>query len=185
MFPDQPPLLLSVNLSARQFNHAPLVEEIAAVLEDTSFAPSHLTLEITESSLIQDPIGMVKKLRSLKDLGVRLAIDDFGTGFSNLSSLKQFPVDTLKIDRSFIQSIERDPHDRAIVESIIALTKAFGQKVIAEGIETEAQARRVRNLGCDWGQGYLFSPALPANMLETLLKTNWNLSAREAGRLTR
>ncbi len=177
--PARYPLLLSVNLSARQFRHALLIKEISDVLSKTAFEPNHLTLEITESSLIEDPLGMVQNLQSLKDIGVHLAIDDFGTGFSSLSSLKQFPVDTLKIDRSFIQSIERDPHDRAIVESVITLAKAFRQEVIAEGIETEEQSRSVSDLGCNRGQGYLFSKPLPANLMETLLKTNWDLNDNE------
>ena len=179
-YPDRPPLLLSVNLSARQFRHAPLVSEITAALRDSLLEPSNLMLEITENSLIQDPVGMIDKLQSLKNVGVRLAIDDFGTGYASLSSLKQFPVDTLKIDRSFVQNIDQDPHDKAIVQSVIALAKAFGRRVIAEGIETQLQAAQLLTLGCTHGQGYLFSPPLPADLFEILLRRNQE-SARSLG----
>ena len=168
-YPGEPPLRLSVNLSARQFRHAALVSEIGAALRESALEPFDLTLEITESNLIRDPAGAIAKLQDLKDLGVRLAIDDFGTGYSNLSYLKQFPVDALKIDRSFVQGIELDPRDKAIARSVIALAAAFGLGVIGEGIETEEQATHLRALGCQHGQGYLFAPPLPAAELEALL----------------
>ncbi|MFO1372544.1 MAG: EAL domain-containing protein [Candidatus Competibacteraceae bacterium] len=171
-YPGEPPLRLSVNLSARQFRYAALVSEIGVALRDSALEPSSLTFEITESSLIRDPVGTITKLQTLKDLGVRLAIDNFGTGYSSFGYLKQFPVDTLKIDRSFVQGIERDPHDKAIVRSVVALAEAFSLDVIGEGIETEEQAAQLRTLGCGRGQGYLFAPPLPADALETLLKRN-------------
>lgn len=168
-YPGDPPLFLSVNLSARQFRHAALVSEIVA-LGPSALDSRSLTLEITESVLIHDPVGAVAKLEALKEAGVRLAIDDFGRGCSSLNHLKRFPVDTLKLDRSLIQNVEQSPHDRAIVQSMVALAAAFGLSVIAEGIETREQAARLRALGCSLGQGYLFAPPLPAKALEALLE---------------
>jgi diguanylate cyclase (GGDEF)-like protein/PAS domain S-box-containing protein len=163
------PLQLSVNLSARQFRHANLVNEISLALRESALDPSNLTIEITESDLIHDPAGTIEKLMALKATGVRLAIDDFGTGYSSLSYLKQFPVDTLKIDRSFVQGIEADPYDRAIAQSVIALASALGLSVIGEGIETVGQAAQLRSLGCRRGQGYLFARPLPADLFQELL----------------
>ncbi|MEI2772173.1 MAG: EAL domain-containing protein [Candidatus Competibacter sp.] len=161
-------------MSARQFRHSTLVSEIGTALCNSALEPFDLTLEITESNLIRDPAGTIAKLRNLKDLGVRLAIDDFGTGYSNLGYLKQFPVDTLKIDRSFVQDIAVNPRDKAIAQSVIALAAAFNLDVIGEGIETGEQAAHLRTLGCQHGQGYLFAPPLPAAEFEALL-------ARELG----
>ena len=168
-YPSEPPLRLCVNLSARQFRHGTLVSEIGTALCNSALEPFDLTLEITESNLIRDPAGTIAKLRNLKDLGVRLAIDDFGTGYSNLGYLKQFPVDTLKIDRSFVQDIAVNPRDKAIAQSVIALAAAFNLDVIGEGIETGEQAAHLRALGCQHGQGYLFAPPLPAAEFEALL----------------
>ena len=168
-YPSEPPLLLCVNLSARQFRHAALVNDIQAALHTSGLEPSSLMLEIAESNLIRDPAIMIAKLLTLKKIGVRLAIDNFGTGYTSLSYLKQFPVDTLKIDHSFIQGIVRDSRDRAIVQSMIELASAFGLSVIGEGIETDSQAIQLRALGCNLGQGFLFTPPLPSNRFETLL----------------
>ena len=168
--PGEPPLRLSVNLSARQFRHAALVSEIGAALRNSELKPSSLTFEITESILIRDPVGIVAKLRALKDLGVRLAIDNFSAGYSSLSYLKQFPIDTLKIDRSFVQGIAVNPRDKAIAQSVIALATAFDLGVIGEGIETGEQVAHLQSLGCQHGQGYLFAPPLPATELEGLLE---------------
>lgn len=168
-YPGESSLLLSVNLSALQFRHAALVEEIGKTLQKSALDPSCLTLEITESNLIHDPAGTVVILRSLKDLGIRLAIDDFGTGYSSLSYLKQFPIDVLKIDRTFVKDIERDHHDRAIARSVVALASAFNLKVVAEGIETEEQTVRLQALGCNRGQGFLYAPPQSAEAFEVLL----------------
>jgi EAL domain-containing protein (putative c-di-GMP-specific phosphodiesterase class I) len=162
-------LVVSVNLSARQFQHPLLVSEIDAALRETGLDPSCLRLEITESELMRDAEGTIGKLHALKQLGVRLAIDDFGTGYSSLSYLKQFPVDTLKIDRSFIRGVSNDPHDAAIVRSVLALAAAFGLSVTGEGVETNEQAGQLRALGCHRGQGYLFARPLPAEQFEALL----------------
>ncbi|MEJ2638348.1 MAG: EAL domain-containing protein [Desulfosarcinaceae bacterium] len=162
-------LRLCVNLSARQFRHAALVSEIRTALQDSTLTPSSLTIEITESHLILDPSGAAETLKRLKNLGIKIAIDDFGTGYSSLSALKAFPIDTLKIDRTFVQGIENDPHDKAIAQSVIALASAFELKVVAEGIESAGQASRLRALGCNHGQGYLFAPPLPVDRMDALL----------------
>jgi EAL domain-containing protein (putative c-di-GMP-specific phosphodiesterase class I) len=167
--PHQPPLGLSVNLSARQFQHPGLVAEIAQALSQSGLDARCLTLELTESVVMQDAEGTVAKLHALKELGIQLAIDDFGTGYSSLSYLKRFPVDTLKIDRSFVDGIGQDAQDTAIVQSVVALAKTLHLSVTGEGIETREQAARLRALGCDRGQGYLFARPLPAEDVAALL----------------
>ncbi len=166
--PHRHPLTLSVNLSTRQFRHPDLVREVRGALQQSSLKPSQLMIEITETILIHDPDEAIAKLMALKALGVRLAIDDFGTGYSSLSYLKAFPVDTLKMDRSFVQGIDRNPRDKAIARSIMALAEAFGLRVVAEGILTEGQVEQLRSLGCQNGQGYLFSCPVPAERFEAI-----------------
>jgi diguanylate cyclase (GGDEF)-like protein len=168
-YPSTPPLIMSVNLSARQFQHPRLVEDIADILSETGLQRRVLKLEITESVVMQKAESTVATLRELKDLGIDLAIDDFGTGYSSLSYLKQFPVDTLKIDRAFVDGLGHDPHDTAIVEAVIALAKALNLTVTGEGIETAEQRSRLRLLGCDRGQGYYFSMPLPTEAVSKLL----------------
>jgi diguanylate cyclase (GGDEF)-like protein/PAS domain S-box-containing protein len=168
-YPSTPPLIMSVNLSARQFQHPRLVEDIADILSETGLQRRVLKLEITESVVMQKAESTVATLRELKDLGIDLAIDDFGTGYSSLSYLKQFPVDTLKIDRAFVDGLGHDPHDTAIVEAVIALAKALNLTVTGEGIETAEQRSRLRLLGCDRGQGYYFSIPLPTEAVSKLL----------------
>jgi diguanylate cyclase (GGDEF)-like protein/PAS domain S-box-containing protein len=169
-YQSNPLLQLSVNLSARQLRHATLVDAVDTALRSSCLMPESLILEITESSLLIEPETMIARCHSLKDMGVRLAIDDFGSGHSSLGYLKEFPGDTLKIDRSFVQSIERDTRDKAIVQSIITLATLFKLNVIGEGIETRDQAAQLRSLGCNYGQGYLFAPPVSAASLEDLLK---------------
>jgi diguanylate cyclase (GGDEF)-like protein len=165
--PDQP-LFVSVNLSARQFAQPELADEIAALLDEMGLDPSGLELEITESVLMDQSERGLEALTRLRALGVRLVLDDFGTGYSSLSYLKHLPLDTIKIDRSFVSGID-EPADRSIVEAVVALAHGLGIGVVAEGIETEAQRAILRSLGCDLGQGYLFSPALPADAARDLL----------------
>jgi diguanylate cyclase (GGDEF)-like protein/PAS domain S-box-containing protein len=162
---------LSVNLSARQFHYASLVSDIYQVIFDSGLPPSSLILEITESSLIQHLEITTSKLHALKDIGVRLAIDDFGTGYASLNYLRQFPVDILKIDRSFVQGIVSDARDKAIVKSIVDLASAFNLEVTGEGIETGEQAAQLVALGCKEAQGYLFSPPLSAEAFESYIKS--------------
>ncbi|HYB70417.1 MAG TPA: EAL domain-containing protein, partial [Candidatus Bathyarchaeia archaeon] len=148
---------ISVNLSGRQLQQPGLVEEIGAVLRDTRLDPSSLRLEITETVVMHDAASTLAKLEALKELGVQLAIDDFGTGYSSLGYLKRFPVDNLKIDRSFVKGIGRDVEDTAIVRAVITVAKSLNLSVTAEGIESADQIEELRALGCDHGQGYYFA----------------------------
>ena len=158
---------VEVNLSARQIDHPDVVGTVERALEHSGIAPEHLTLEITESALMEDPRWTLRVLRGLKDLGVALAIDDFGTGYSSLSYLQRFPLDVLKIDRSFVAGLGSEPGGSEIVGAVVGLAHALGLEVVAEGVETEAQLAELRDLGCDFAQGYLFSrPAPPAEVAE-------------------
>ena len=163
------PLVMSVNLSARQFVQPDLVEEVAEVLAMTGMEAGELELEITESVLMDQSEGGIRTLRRLQELGVRLVLDDFGTGYSSLSYLKHLPLDTIKIDRSFVVGLD-DKADRSIVEAVLALAHGLGIGVVAEGIETETQRRQLVELGCQHGQGYLFSRPVPATEATRLLK---------------
>ena len=162
-------LRVSVNLSVRQFVQRDLVASIAAVLEETGLDPCFLELELTESLVMTDVDHAIYVLRELKELGVHLSIDDFGTGYSSLSYLKRFPIDVLKIDQSFVRDITIDADDAAITVSIISLAHSLKLKVIAEGVETQAQLSYLRHHGCDEMQGYLFSPPVPATEFAHLL----------------
>jgi EAL domain-containing protein (putative c-di-GMP-specific phosphodiesterase class I) len=156
---------MSVNLSARQLQRPELASDVARALERASITPERLVLEVTESTAMADVQASLEALRRLKALGVRLAIDDFGTGYSSLSHLKHFPVDVLKIDRSFVGGLDSDRQDQAIVRSVVALARSLRLSVTAEGIETAAQHAFLRRLGCDQGQGYLLGrPAAPAEL---------------------
>jgi EAL domain-containing protein (putative c-di-GMP-specific phosphodiesterase class I) len=151
-----------VNLSPRQLQAPGLASEVAAVLEETGLPPEGLGLEITESVLMEyGAAAAIAALGELKALGVRLALDDFGTGYSSLAYLKRLPVDLLKIDRSFVAGLGRGAEDEALVEAMINLGRAFGLRVLAEGVETEEQFERVRSLGCDLAQGYHLARPLP------------------------
>ena len=165
------PLRMAVNLSARQFNAADLVANVQRCLDQESLPPESLELEITESVIMQDKKWVASAFRALEEMGVRLAIDDFGTGYSSLSYLKRFPIDTLKIDRSFIRDITTDPDDAAIVTAIIAMARGLKLKVIAEGVETLEQLAFVRDQQCTMVQGFLFSQPLTAEELDELLAT--------------
>ena len=162
-------LRVAVNLSARQFGAPNLVNEIAAVLDETGLAPDRLEIELTESLFMSDVTLAVETLHSMKKLGVNLSIDDFGTGYSSLSYLSRFPIDVLKIDRSFVSDITRDASDAAIVASIIALAHNLKLDVIAEGVETKEQLDYLRRHGCDEMQGYYFSRPLAADAFEQML----------------
>ncbi|MBP8307547.1 MAG: EAL domain-containing protein [Burkholderiaceae bacterium] len=165
-----PPVNLAVNLSARQFRQADLIEQIAATLRESGLAASRLEIELTESTLIEDTEMVTRIMASLGALGVAVAIDDFGTGHSSLSYLKRFDVDTLKIDRSFVRDTPDDPEDNAIAIAVIALAHGLGLKVVAEGVENEAQADFLRAQHCDQIQGYLLSEALGPNDLAHWLR---------------
>ena len=149
--------VMAVNLSALQFQHPDLCAQVASVLADTGLAPELLTLEITETVVMQDTVRTLGTLRALRGLGVRLAIDDFGTGYSSLSYLKRFPVDIVKIDKSFVDGLATSPVDREIVAAVIRLTNAVGMQTVAEGVETPQQLEQLRLLGCSLIQGFLVS----------------------------
>jgi diguanylate cyclase (GGDEF)-like protein/PAS domain S-box-containing protein len=153
---------IAINLSPRQFRQPDLAGSIRRMLADTGLPGEALELEITESAITESPDEAIVTLRGLKALGLRIAIDDFGTGYSSLAALKRFPIDTLKIDRSFIAGLGDDADDREIVTAIIAMGRNMGMAVMAEGVETRAQRDFLRNHGCDFAQGYLFARPLPA-----------------------
>ncbi len=159
-------LSVSVNLSARQLQEPTLVDEVADVLAWAGIAPCSLVLEITESVLVQDADLTVQRLRALKALGIRLAIDDFGTGYSSLSYLRRFPVDILKIDRSFVSGVGDGSQDSVLTEAIVMLARTLQLKVVAEGIEQPAQLAFLRELGCDLGEGYYFARPLPVDQMQ-------------------
>jgi diguanylate cyclase len=155
-------VMMSVNLSARQCTHPDLVATFGEILARTRADPAAVSLEITETALMEDIELSTVTLSALKELGLRLALDDFGTGYSSLRALQHFPVDVVKIDRSFIEPIERDPQEAAIVAAVISLSHALGLRTVAEGIETIAQVDRLRALGCDLAQGFYFAKPGPA-----------------------
>ncbi|MDX2272451.1 MAG: EAL domain-containing protein [Cyanobacteriota bacterium] len=163
---------IAVNLSVRQFQQPQLVNNIQQILIETGLPSHHLELEVTESLAMQDASQTIRWLQELKAMGTQIAIDDFGTGYSSLNYLKQFPIDTLKIDRSFVHSLARDTRDMAIVSTVIALGNGLGLKVIAEGVETQEQYELLRQLDCDEIQGYWFSRPLPAPEVGELLRHN-------------
>jgi diguanylate cyclase (GGDEF)-like protein/PAS domain S-box-containing protein len=164
-----PPIVVSVNVSPRQFRHESLVQTVAEVLRSTGLEPRYLELELTESMVMHDPPRLVAMLDELKELGVKIAVDDFGTGYSSLSYLKRFPVDRLKVDRSFVENMTTEADDATIVRTIIALGHNLGLKVVAEGVETAQQARALRAYQCDEAQGFLFARAVGARMLPRLI----------------
>jgi diguanylate cyclase (GGDEF)-like protein/PAS domain S-box-containing protein len=156
-FPDYLPLIISVNISRRQFTQPDLIDQIIQILQETSLPAASLKLEITEGMVMADPASIVSQLSQLKSLGVKLSIDDFGTGYSSLSCLHRFPLDTLKIDRSFVCRMRVDEENREIVHTILTLAHNLGLDVTAEGVETVEQLDLLRTLGCEHGQGYYFS----------------------------
>jgi len=174
-----PPLNLAVNLASRQFREHDLAERVAAILAETGYPAGRLELEITESAIMEQGEEAIAMLRQLKGLGVSIAIDDFGTGYSSLAYLKRFPVDKLKVDRGFIRDIPEDQNDMEIAATIIAMAKNLRLKVLAEGVETEAQLAFLQVHGCETYQGYLFSRPVPAEELEALVRVG---TARMQGR---
>ena len=163
------PMRLAVNFSARQFQQPSFISRVEEILKETNLDPTWLELEITESSIMKDPDKAIERLLELKMMGIKVAIDDFGTGYSSLNYLKRFPIDTLKIDRSFVSDLCKDPHDTAIVRAIITLGHALDLTVIAEGVETREQLESLKELECDVVQGFLFSKALSSEDFEELL----------------
>jgi diguanylate cyclase (GGDEF)-like protein len=159
--PDGESSAVSVNLSARQFADVGLIDQIRAILADTGIDPARLTLEITESVLMDDAVEAIERLRGLKQLGVRIAVDDFGTGYSSLAYLTRFPIDVIKIDRSFTGGLGVSREDEAVVASVIGLAHSLDMRVVAEGIETLEQAERLIEMGCELGQGFYYGRPAP------------------------
>jgi EAL domain-containing protein (putative c-di-GMP-specific phosphodiesterase class I) len=163
-----------VNISARQFADGQLAERIAAIIEDSGLPPACLELELTESILMRDVGEAMAILENLKRLGLCIAVDDFGTGYSSLNYLKQFPIDVLKIDRSFVDGLPDGERDAQIARAIIAMAHSLNLAVIAEGVESHAQLNFLREHGCDEVQGYLFGHPVPAAQFERLFGTSAN-----------
>jgi EAL domain-containing protein (putative c-di-GMP-specific phosphodiesterase class I) len=162
-------LAVSVNLSARQFRQVNLHERIKALVSSSGVDAELIELEITESYLMQDPDQAILVMRALCEAGMRIAIDDFGTGYSSLAYLTRFPISALKIDRSFVQDMSRDKSAATIVRTIVEMAHSLSFTVIAEGVETEEQARLLQLLRCEQAQGYLFARPMPAAELVTWL----------------
>jgi diguanylate cyclase (GGDEF)-like protein/PAS domain S-box-containing protein len=156
-FPGHTPLFLSVNLSVKQFNQPDLIEKIASIIRETGLAPQSLKLEITESAVSENIETVAEMMEQIRAIGVELSMDDFGTGYSSLSHLHRFPLDTLKIDRSFISLMQENDENMEIVRTIVGLAQNLGMVLVAEGVETYDQITILRKLGCEYGQGYFFS----------------------------
>ncbi len=167
-FPEYQDLMTSVNLSGKHFAQPDLVKHVKDILLETNMDPAYLKLELTESAIMDNADTAIFLLKRLRDIGVQLSIDDFGTGYSSLSYLHRFPIDTLKVDRSFVSTMEDGSENGEIVRTVIALAKALNLSVIAEGIETVHQLHQLRVLNCEYGQGYLFSRPVPAEKAEEL-----------------
>jgi EAL domain-containing protein (putative c-di-GMP-specific phosphodiesterase class I) len=161
---------VSVNLSAYQFAQPDLMEQILQILAETELEPHCLKLELTESAIMQNADSATQILRDLRQHQIQLSMDDFGTGYSSLSYLRSFPMDYLKIDRSFVQGLDKTVKELNLVAVIVAIAQTMEMKVIAEGIETPDQLAHLRSLNCDFGQGYLFSKPLPAHQIIDLLR---------------
>ncbi len=174
-FPTNKKLMMSVNLSGKHFAHANLVEQVQKILMETGLSPTCLKLELTESAVMENAEAAIRMLKQLRDLGIQISIDDFGTGYSSLSYLHRFPINTLKVDRSFVSTMEDGTENGEIVRTIIALAKSLNLNVIAEGIESIHQLHQLRILGCEYGQGFLFSRPVPENEIEKILadKARW------------
>ena len=174
-------LTISVNVSPKQFTQPNMASDVLSVLEQTHLDPSCLNLELTETMAMFDAEKTRNVLSELKALGVRLSIDDFGTGYSSLNYLRRFPVDTLKIDRSFVSNMDIDDN-RKIVATMVMLAHNLGLHVVAEGTETEDQLRQLKELGCEFAQGYLFSKPLEAEEAEQFMVTGMLANVAGMGR---
>src|SRR5674476_947373 len=164
------PVSMAVNLSPRQFGDESLLQDIDDALAASGMSPVLLQLEVTESMVMQNVPRAIKLLDAIQSRGIRLAIDDFGTGYSSMSLMKQFPIDTIKIDRSFVRDLPYDSEDKAIAQAIISMGKALGMTVVAEGVETTEQEAFLRNHACDEMQGFLFSKPVPPEQMSDLLR---------------
>ncbi|MDP9083208.1 MAG: EAL domain-containing protein [Pseudomonadota bacterium] len=174
-----PPLIVAVNISAVQLRAKDFLADVARALANTGLRPQFLELELTETFLMQDTTNTSALIHSLKDLGLTLALDDFGTGYSSLSYLKRFPIDTLKIDRSFVRSIDTNADDASIVSAVISMGKNLHMRVVAEGVETREQLDFLQERGCPFGQGYYFSPPLAGQECIQVLRESSTLRDRQ------
>jgi EAL domain-containing protein (putative c-di-GMP-specific phosphodiesterase class I) len=165
-----PPLPIAINISGRQFWQGKLIESVDRAIKATGAEPHHLAVEITESILIRAALEAIDTLKGLKAMGVRITLDDFGSGYSSLNYLAKFPIDMLKIDRSFIKELGVDPNAATITTTVIGLARNLGIEVIAEGVETQEQAEFLRERGCRLMQGYLFAKPGPPEEIECRLK---------------
>ena len=175
-YPAAAELVMSVNISPKQLGSDGLVDMLREILERAALPPSALKLEVTESVALTGAEQAIARLQALRNLGVRIAIDDFGTGYSALTYLKRFPIDTIKVDRSFVSGLGRDPQDKAIVGAVLAFARALGLDVTAEGIETHEQLRELKEFNCHRGQGYFFARPLTAGDFEALLRSGSELA---------
>ena len=173
-----PPIRMAINLSLRQLLDEHLIEDIKIALYDSGMAPDLLELEITESMVMHNPERLIKVLTKIKEMGVRLALDDFGTGYSSLAHIKHFPIDTLKVDRSFVRNLPKDSEDKAIIEAIIAMGKTLSLTVVAEGVETMAQDHFLREHICDEMQGFYFSKPIAPDKFADLLRKHKPVSQK-------
>jgi EAL domain-containing protein (putative c-di-GMP-specific phosphodiesterase class I) len=164
-----PDLYVAVNLSPLQVRDASIVDLVRSALAESGVPPSRLMLEITEGVLIDNPDEMLKRIGDLHKLGVRIALDDFGSGYSNLTYLQRFPLDKLKIDKSFVSVLGTSSNGGVIIQAIVALGRALGLSVLVEGVETEQQRVLLRLAGCDEMQGFLFARPAPAKAIDRLL----------------
>jgi EAL domain-containing protein (putative c-di-GMP-specific phosphodiesterase class I) len=179
-FPVDPPITISVNLSARQCAQADLVQRVAGILNETGLDAHDLKLELTESMIVEDAVSTSAMLSELRALGVQVQIDDFGTGYSSLGYLQRLPIDTLKIDRTFVSRIGNNGSGAEIVQTIMALAHELGMKVVAEGIETNEQLAKLKSMECEYGQGYLFTKPVDRQAAEALLTNSHpNMESRE------
>jgi EAL domain-containing protein (putative c-di-GMP-specific phosphodiesterase class I) len=163
------PLVVSVNVSARQMAEPDLVPTVKELLSTTGVDPRQLALEITESLLVEDPLASAETLAALREVGVKPVLDDFGTGYSSLGYVKHFPLDFLKLDRSFVAELGEGERDAAIVGAVVEMSRALEARVVAEGIETESQLEQVIALGCHLAQGFYFARPLPPERIDDLL----------------
>jgi EAL domain-containing protein (putative c-di-GMP-specific phosphodiesterase class I) len=175
------PFVMNVNLSSRQLVRDVIADEVAAAVDESGIRASWLVLEVTETVLMADPVAAATALKHIRDLGVRVALDDFGSGYSSLSHLRRFPIDIVKIDKSFVDDVASDGVESAIARGIIELGRAMSIQTVAEGIEADEQAEMLRTFGCDLGQGYFFARPLAADDWAALLRSDLAASGADAG----
>jgi EAL domain-containing protein (putative c-di-GMP-specific phosphodiesterase class I) len=180
-FPSDPPLFISVNLSSKQFTQPDMIEQVKDILDETKLDPRSLKLEITESVVMENIDTATEMLKQLRALGVQLSIDDFGTGYSSLSYLHRFPIDTLKVDRSFVMRMVDNNENIEIVRTILMLAQNLGMDVVAEGVETKEQLALLRKLGCENGQGYFFSRPVSVGGAEKIISDTYSHAESSPG----